>query len=211
MSTVQVIELFTSIQGESSHAGRPCFFIRLAGCNLRCGYCDTTYAYAGGRDMHVADIVAQWRLSTTAIVEITGGEPLLQSGFPGLACALRDSSPRPVLVETNGSRDISVIPGHVTAIMDVKCPGSGEAAAMDMDNLARLRPYDEVKFVITDHADYIWARDIIRQYVLTSRCHAVFLSPVMPGMNPADLGDWMVEDGVDARLQVQLHKVIRVR
>ena len=211
MSTVQVIELFTSIQGESTHAGRPCFFIRLAGCNLRCGYCDTTHAYGGGIDMPVADIVTQWRMSNAAVVEITGGEPLLQAGFPDLACALRDSSPRPVLVETNGSRDISAVPGQVVTVMDVKCPGSGESAAMDMGNLARLRPYDEVKFVVTDRADYIWARDIIRQHALPARCHAVFLSPAMPGMDPADLGAWMVEDGVDARLQVQLHKVINVR
>jgi len=211
MSTVQVIEIFTSIQGESSHAGRPCFFIRLAGCNLRCGYCDTTHAYGGGQEMRVADIVAQWGASSAAIVEITGGEPLLQPGFPALACALRDSSPRPVLVETNGSRDISVIPDHVTAVMDVKCPGSGEAAAMDMDNLARLRPYDEVKFVVADRVDYAWACDIIRRHELPARCHAVFLSPVMPGMNPADLGAWMVGDGIDARLQIQLHRVIHVR
>ena len=211
MKTVNVAETFVSIQGESTYAGLTCFFIRLAGCNLRCRYCDTAYAYAPGRDVPVDELVAQGAASSAAIVEVTGGEPLLQPGFAGLAAGLRDRSGKPVLVETNGSLDISVVPKGVIAIMDIKCPGSGESEAMDTANLGRLRPEDEVKFVLGDRPDYEWAREFVKRHALHRICHAVLFSPVFGALDPRELGRWMIEDGVPTRLQVQLHKVLGVK
>ena len=211
MRTVNVSEVFTSIQGESSFAGLSCFFIRLSGCNLRCSYCDTTYAYEPGEDRDIAELVGQWGASRAAMAEISGGEPLLQDGFTELAAGLRRASSRPVLVETNGSRDLSVIPPGVMAIMDVKCPGSGESASLDLRNLERLRPEDEVKFVIGDHADYVWARHFAAHHRLAQVCQAVHFSPVWGRLDPRQLGEWIVEDGLPVRLQVPLHKVLGVR
>jgi 7-carboxy-7-deazaguanine synthase len=211
MATVTVFETFTSIQGESSFAGLPCYFIRLAGCNLRCRYCDTPQAYGGGKERFVAELVDAWRASPAAIVEITGGEPLLQAGFAELASALRDVSSRRVLVETNGSRDLGVIPDGVIAVMDVKCPGSGEAAAMDLANIRRLRPEDEVKFVILDRADYTWAREFVAEQKLAVRCGAILFSPVWGSLDPSPLAEWILADGLSVRLQMPLHKVLGVR
>ena len=211
MATVSVCETFVSIQGESTYAGLPCFFIRLAGCNLRCRYCDTTYAYNPGLEAPIPDLVNAYRDSRAAIVEITGGEPLLQPGFRELATALRDLGGKPVLVETNGSRDISAIPAGVVAIMDVKCPASGESEAMDPANLRRLRPQDEVKFVLSDRKDYEWAREFVRRHDLSRCCHAVLFSPVWGAVNARELGEWILADNLPVRVQVQLHKVMGMK
>jgi len=208
MGIVNVCETFTSIQGESSCAGLPCFFIRLSGCNLRCTYCDTKQAYAPGKDMSIPDLVADCSASSAVIVEVTGGEPLLQPGFRDLATELRENAGKQVLVETNGSQDISVIPDGVIAIMDVKCPGSGENEAMDLENIGRLRPKDEVKFVIGGRDDYDWAKHFVKQYNLTSVCRYVFFSPVFGLLSAKELGEWIVRDGLPVRLQVQLHKIL---
>lgn len=209
---VKVAECFTSIQGESTYAGLSCYFIRLTGCNLRCVYCDTRHAYHGGREMAIAALARRFAASPAALAEITGGEPLAQSGFGRLASALlKAGRGRPVLVETNGSLDISVIPRGVTAIMDVKCPGSGESGAMDLDNLDRLRPEDEVKFVISDRADFIWACRLVRCHRLADRCHAVLFSPVGGKLPAPMLAGWILKAGLSVRLQLQLHKVIGLK
>jgi 7-carboxy-7-deazaguanine synthase len=211
MATVNICETFVSIQGETTYAGLSCFFIRLAGCNLRCRYCDTTYAYNPGLDAPIQDLVEECRRNPTAIVEITGGEPLLQAGFRELAAALRDRGGRPVLVETNGSLDISAVPAGVIAIMDVKCPGSGVSEAMDPANIGRLRPQDEVKFVLSDRKDYEWARDFVKRHTLATRCHAVLFSPVFGKLPAKEVGQWILEDGSPVRVQVQLHKVLGMK
>ncbi len=204
---VEVCETFLSIQGESSYAGSPCFFIRLAGCNLNCRYCDTPAARATGERVSVETLVAQVQMEPVPLCEITGGEPLLQSGFPELAQALRDRTDKTIIVETNGSCDLSLVPDGVIAVMDVKGPGSGAAQTLDMENLARLRLADEVKFVLTDRADYEWARNFVLRHRLTSRCFAVFFSPVFGGLAAPELAVWMLEDKLPVRIQVQLHKL----
>ena len=166
MHEVDLYETFLSIQGESSYAGLPCFFVRLAGCNLACRYCDTPEARGTGTRRSIASIVEEATAAKAPITEITGGEPLLQEGFACLAVALRDQSGKKVLVETNGALDISIIPEGVTAIMDVKCPGSGESGSFDPANLQRLRSADEVKFVLSDRKDYEWARDFVVSHTL---------------------------------------------
>ncbi len=209
--TVNVCETFVSIQGESSYAGLACFFIRLAGCNLRCRYCDTVYAREPGRETPVETLVERVRTDRAPLCEITGGEPLLQADFPALARALYDMSGKTVLVETNGSCDLSLVPDGVVAVMDVKCPGSGEAGSLDERNLARLRPCDEVKFVLSDRADYDWASNFVARHDLTSLCHAVFFSPVWPGLDVQNLAAWMLRDRSPARLHVQMHRLWGVR
>jgi len=211
MSAVTVHEYFTSLQGESTYSGLPCFFVRLTGCNLRCTYCDTKYAYEGGEPVEIDVLVEEARRSPAPIVEITGGEPLMQDGFQELALRLRDDTAKRILVETNGSLDISVIPDKVVAIMDVKCPGSGHSHFMDWDNIERLRPYDEVKFVLGTRNDYEWAKALINEDDLIARCHAVFFSPVEGILESCELAEWLAEDGFPVRLQVQLHKVIGVK
>ena len=211
MTRMSICETFTSIQGESSYAGFSCFFIRLSGCNLRCSYCDTKYAYSQGEEVEIEALISEAHASRAAIIEITGGEPLLQNGFHELARKLRDEVRRPVLVETNGSCDISIIPEGVFAIVDIKCPGSGESEAMDMKNIGRLRSYDEVKFVLGSRADYEWARTLVGERLLTSSCSTVFFSPVMDVLPPGDLSDWIIRDGLEVRLQVQLHKALGLR
>ena len=206
-----VYEMFESIQGESSFAGSTCFFIRLAGCNLRCRYCDTTDAYYGGSELSVDEIVKTASASKSAIIEITGGEPLMQKAFPELAKALRDKCNRPVLVETNGSLDISVIPARMVAIMDIKCPSSCESASNDLDNIGRLRKYDEVKFVIADCNDYDWTLDLIRTFELDLRCKYIHLSPAHGQLDPAELSKWILKDNPPARLHLQLHKILKVK
>lgn len=209
--TVKVTETFVSLQGESTRAGLPCYFIRLTGCNLRCRYCDTPHAYAGGRDVAIEALVAGFKGSRVNLVEITGGEPLLQAGFRDLAMQLRDARHGTVLVETNGSRDLSAIPEGVVAVMDLKCPGSGESAAMDWDNIGRLRPYDEVKFVIGSREDFDWACARTREHDLTGRCQAVLFSPVFGSLDPTTLGQWVLDAALPVRLQVQLHKVLGLK
>ena len=204
---LSVAERFVSIQGESGYAGLTCFFIRLAGCNLRCNYCDTKYAYDGGIQVSINELVTEWKRSGAAIAEITGGEPLMQCGFAELAAALRDSAEGRVLVETNGSLDISVIPDGVTAVIDVKCPGSGAGNSFYMPNIGKLRDYDELKFVISDRDDYIWAKRFTEEHRLTEKCHAVLFGAVDGRIAPGQLGEWIVADRLKVRLHLQLHKI----
>ena len=211
MATVKVCETFVSLQGESTYAGGPCFFVRLAGCNLHCRYCDTPTAAGEGTDTAVDALVEAYRTGGVAMAEITGGEPLLQAGFGELARRLRDSGARPLLVETNGSLSLAAIPDGVIAVMDVKCPASGESAAMDWGNVARLRRTDEVKFVLSDRADFEWAAAQVRERALAEKCHAVLFSPVHGALEAAALGQWILDARLPVRLQVPLHKLLKMK
>ncbi len=205
--TLQVTELFASIQGESTWAGCPCGFVRLAGCNLRCVWCDTAYSYVPGATMTLSEIVEavqQWRLP---LVEITGGEPLLQPGTAALASMFLHAE-YTVLVETNGSLPINTLPPGVVRIMDIKCPDSGMSDKMDWCNLDLLTMRDEVKFVLASRTDYTWALDLIHRSGLSERCGAVLFSPATGLLAPAELAAWMLEDRPAARLQIPLHKYI---
>ncbi|HEV3063338.1 MAG TPA: radical SAM protein [Vicinamibacterales bacterium] len=200
-------EIFYSIQGESTRAGRPCVFVRLTACDLRCSWCDTPYAFHEGRKMSVDDVAEAVARHDCDLVEITGGEPLLQEDVYPLMDRLL-SAGRSVMLETGGHRPIDRVPAAVVKILDVKCPGSGEADRNDWSNLGRLAPHDEVKFVVKDRADYDFARDIIDRYALASRAAAVLMSPVHAALDPRTLSEWMLADHLPARLQLQLHKYI---
>lgn len=202
---LKVNEIFHSIQGESTHAGRPCVFVRLTGCNLRCAWCDTDYAFFEGRPMSIDAVVDEVRRFGCALVEITGGEPLLQSDAVPLMRALLDAGFE-VLVETGGQLAIESVPDGVGRIVDVKCPGSGESERNRWDNLDRLRPGDEVKFVIADADDYAWASDVVRKR-LDGRVPVLF-SPVTGRLAPGDLARWMLRDRLPVRLQLQVHKIL---
>jgi 7-carboxy-7-deazaguanine synthase len=203
---LKINEIFYSIQGESSFAGYPCVFIRLAGCNLRCSYCDTRYAYDEGDEISIDSIMHTVKEYNCRRVEITGGEPLLQEETVNLARKLLNNQYQ-VLIETNGSKNINVLPDGVIRIMDVKCTGSGENDKMDWENLNRLNFRDEVKFVLTSRKDYDEAKQVIQKYNLIGRSK-VLLSPV-EGMLPiAKLAGWILNDSLDVRLQLQLHKII---
>ncbi len=202
-----VNEIFYSIQGESSYAGLPCIFVRLTGCNLRCTYCDTRYAFDQGRPMTLEQIEHQLRLHRCSLVEITGGEPLLQKETPELVRRLLDCGYR-VLLETNGSLDISQVDSRCIRIMDVKCPSSGEVEQNDLENLHRLTPADEIKFVLGDRHDYEWAREIIRRVGPALRGTTILLSAIANELDRATLARWILEDSLEVRLQVQLHKII---
>ncbi|WP_428567486.1 MAG: 7-carboxy-7-deazaguanine synthase QueE [Solidesulfovibrio sp. DCME] len=202
--TLPVHEIFASIQGESSYAGWPCVFLRLSGCNLDCAWCDTRHALESSSDMSVAAAKAALLAFGLPLVELTGGEPLLSPHIPALAAQLCDAG-LTVLVETNGSRDISVLDGRAVAIVDVKCPGSGMEGHNDYANLERLRPRDEVKFVLAGREDYRFALEVAR---LVWASHPVHFSPVAGSLDPADLAAWMVADRARARLSLQLHKYI---
>jgi 7-carboxy-7-deazaguanine synthase len=201
---LKVNEIFYSIQGESGYAGLPCVFIRLTGCNLRCAYCDTTHAYNEGEDLSIFAILERIKSHDCLLVEITGGEPLLQRDTPGLATALLQEGYQ-VLVETNGSKDIDGLPEGTVCIMDIKCPGSGETDRMDWDNLNRLKMGDQVKFVLMDERDYLWARDCLSRI---PEGVDVFLSPAHGKLDPALLAGWMLKDHVRGRLHLQLHKLL---
>jgi 7-carboxy-7-deazaguanine synthase len=203
---MKVCEIFTSIQGESGYAGLPCTFVRLTGCNLRCTYCDTTYAYEEGREMTIEEIVNEVSEAGVSLVEITGGEPLMSPETPALAEALLDKG-FDVLVETNGSMDISVLPDRVHVIMDIKTPRSGMHESNRLDNITVLRHSDEVKFVLMDEEDYRWALDTIKEHKLEERCR-ILLSPIYGELEPLLLAGWMLRDRVRARLNLQLHKYI---
>lgn len=200
-------EIFYSIQGESTRSGTPCVFVRLTACDLRCRWCDTTYAFHEGGKREVADVLDEVARYNCPTVEITGGEPLLQEDVYPLMEALLAQG-RTVLIETGGHRSIARVPSGVIRIVDVKCPGSGEAHRTDWENLNRLNAHDEVKFVIQDRADYDFARDVVARHRLESRCAAVLFSPVHGVMDPKTLSEWMLADRVPARLQLQLHKLI---
>ncbi len=202
---MRVTEIFFSIQGEGSRSGRPCVFVRFTGCDLRCRYCDTAYAFTGGRDMSRAEIVAEVERHPCRFVCLTGGEPTLQRDLPELARELLDRGFE-VAVETHGQRPLDALPPEVVRIADVKTPGSGEPAT-DLGWLERLAPHDEVKFVVCSEDDFRWSLDVIRRHGLERRV-AVLVSPAVPQVDPRDLARWMLESGVEARLNLQLHKIV---
>jgi 7-carboxy-7-deazaguanine synthase len=205
-TTLVVHEVYASIQGESSHAGLPCVFVRLTACHLRCAWCDTEHAFYEGTRRTVEEVVRQALAYDIPLVEITGGEPLLQPGAHPLMTALADAG-RTVLLETSGSLDISGVDSRVVRIVDVKCPGSGEMERNRWENLDLLRPSDELKFVIADRADYEWARTQTRERRLHERCTVLF-GPVWGGVPARDLVEWIVADRLPVRFQIQLHKIL---
>jgi 7-carboxy-7-deazaguanine synthase len=199
-------EIYRSLQGESTFAGWPCVFVRLTACHLRCGYCDTPHAFAEGRTMTLDQVVAAALGLGDRLVEVTGGEPLLQPEVLPLMSRLADAG-RTVLLETSGALDITPVDPRVRIILDVKTPGSGEAGANDWANLGRLRPGDEVKFVVCSRDDFDWAVAQVRAHGLTDRC-PVLIGPVHGRVAPAELAAWILEAGLPLRLQLQLHKLL---
>lgn len=204
--TLLVNEIFKSIQGESWFAGLPCVFVRLTGCNLRCSYCDTKYAYEGGEEFAVEQLVQRVAGHNCPMVEITGGEPLLQDETPELAEALLQND-RTVLVDTNGSFDIDILPKGIVRIVDVKCPDSGQSEKMLWENMDRLVKTDEVKFVLQSKRDYEWAKSVMEDYELLRRCMVLF-SPAFGILQPSTLAEWVLADNLTVRLNLQLHKYI---
>jgi len=218
---MQITEIYKSLQGESTHAGLPCVFVRLTGCNLRCSWCDSEYTFQGGRKMAVEEVLDEVsRLSPSGLVEITGGEPLLQERdvVPLMQHLLEDGYN--VLLETSGERPLERVPLDVIKIVDVKCPNSGEGGTFCMENLEALCPQDEIKFVLSSRADYEFAREFTRRHNLAERVIAVLFSPAFRKdatgardsshclLDPQELAEWMLADNVPARLSLQLHKFI---
>ncbi len=201
-----VNEIFKSLQGESSFTGRPCIFIRLTGCNLRCAWCDTEYAFYEGKQKSVKDIVDAIDPLGVPLVEITGGEPLMQEEVYDLMDALLAKDYQ-VLLETGGSLSVARVPERVIKIVDIKCPGSGEESKNLWDNLDHLYPTDEVKFVLADRADYEWSRDILQRHTIHQKAQVLF-SPVYDTLGLKELAAWVLEDNLPVRLQTQLHKII---
>ena len=204
---MKVNELFYSIQGESSFAGCPCAFIRLTGCNLRCAWCDTPYAFTEGKEMSVPEIVEAVAAYPTRLVLVTGGEPMLQGDVHELFAALLNRN-HTVLLETGGHEPLADVDARVHKIMDFKCPSSGMAEHNDFGNVDCLTPNDEVKFVIADRNDFDWACEIVEKYDLTSRSGTVLFSPVHGRVAREDLADWILKCGLPVRMQVPLHKII---
>ena len=204
--TLRVSEIFFSLQGESSRVGLPTVFIRLTGCPLRCRWCDTTYAFTGGENRRIADIVTEAGRYGTSTICVTGGEPLAQKHCRPLLTALCDAG-FDVSLETSGALDIDDIDPRVSRIMDLKAPGSGEVDRNLAENIPLITPHDEIKIVIANRADYEWARCILAEYLLTERCPVLF-SPVQGELPPADLAGWILEDRLPVRFQLQLHKVL---
>jgi len=204
---IRVHEIYESIQGESTFAGLPCTFVRLSRCNLRCRWCDTPQAFEGGTLMPRAEVLDKALSFGTPLVELTGGEPLLQDGSLPLLRELCDAG-RTVLLETSGERDISAVDPRVHRIMDLKAPGSGESHRNRWENIACLTERDEVKVVLADRADYEWAKDVIVEHDLPGRVNEVLLSPVWGELDPKNLVRWVLEDDLPVRVQIQMHKVI---
>jgi len=205
--SLQVTEIFHSIQGESTHAGRPCAFVRLTGCPLRCSWCDTAYAFEGGKAMAVEEILRQVAAFGCPLVEVTGGEPLAQKECVPLLQALVDAGYE-VLLETSGALPIEQVPEEVRRIVDLKCPDSGEEGKNRWENLPYLTRRDEIKFVIASRKDYDWALDVARCRDLARKANAVLFSPVHGKVEPRELAEWMKKDQAPARLQIQLHKYL---
>jgi 7-carboxy-7-deazaguanine synthase len=203
--TLVVNEIFHSIQGESSYAGRPCVFVRLTACNLRCTWCDTAYSFHEGIPMNLADVLTRVLEFNCPLVEITGGEPLLQPNVLPLMKRLCDAG-KEVMLETSGSVDISAVDPRVVKIMDLKCPGSGESENNLWPNLRHLQPHDEIKFVIADRADFVWAKRIIEEYKLMGR--TLLFTPVWGKLTLQTLAEWILADRLPVRLQTQWHKHI---
>jgi 7-carboxy-7-deazaguanine synthase len=218
---MQITEIYKSLQGESSYTGLPCIFVRLTGCNLRCTWCDSEYTFTGGRKMAVEEVEAEVRkLAPVRLVEITGGEPMLQEEeVLELMRRLVDAGCT-LLLETSGERPLAKVPREVVKIVDVKCPHSGEADTFRMENLATLTPRDELKFVLSDRADYEFARDFTREHRLQERVHTVLFSPAFRKdargerdashclLDPQELAGWILADGLQVRLGLQIHKFI---
>ncbi len=219
---MQITEIYKSIQGESTYAGLPCVFVRLTGCNLRCSWCDSEYTFTGGQRRTLEEVAAEVeRLSPSGgLVEITGGEPMLQEReVVPLMQRLLDAG-YTVLLETSGERPLGRVPGRVVKIVDVKCPNSGEPDTFNLENLELLNPHDEVKFVLSDRVDYEFARDFTKRHALDRQVNAVLFSPAFSKhasgardtsgclLDPRELADWMLADGVPARLGLQIHKFV---
>ena len=200
-------EIFYSVQGESTYAGRPCVFVRLTACDLRCSWCDTPYAFHEGKKRSVEDVLQEVEGYRCPLVEVTGGEPLLQEAVYRLMDSLLAKG-KTVLLETGGHRSTARVPGDVVTILDVKCPGSGESHRNCWENLENVRPHDEIKFVVKDRGDYDFARDVIAQRSLAGRVSAIHFSPVHGVLDAKTLSEWVLADGLPVRVQLQLHKYI---
>lgn len=203
---IKINEIYLSVQGESTYTGLPCIFVRLTGCNLRCSWCDTAYAFHEGTDMSIEEILREVEKFSVNLVEITGGEPLMQDNIYPLMEKLLERGHK-VMLETGGSISLAKVPRDVIKIMDLKCPGSGEQNKNNLDNLKLLAPHDEVKFVIIDRTDYEWSRDIIKKYKINEIAHILF-SPVFDKLELKEMVKWILEDRLPVRLQTQLHKII---
>ena len=205
--TLKVNEIYQSIQGESSWAGWPCSFIRLTACDLRCTYCDTAYAFYDGKKRLVSEILAEVLALDCPMVEVTGGEPLLQKNVLPLMTQLCDAG-KTVLIETSGAHDIGKIDARVHRIMDLKTPSSGECARNLWSNIEHLTKRDEVKFVIGSREDYEWSREQVRVHRLAERCGCVLFSPIFGKIEPREIVDWIIADKLPVRFQLQMHKFI---
>jgi 7-carboxy-7-deazaguanine synthase len=211
---MQVTEIFRSIQGESTYAGLPCIFVRLTGCNLRCTWCDTEYSFYGGKKMSIEDVMDAVRAFSDKdgrrvvnLVEVTGGEPLLQKDCIALMEALLAAGYQ-VMLETSGERYVGDVPVPVVRVIDVKCPGSGEGGTFNTANLEVLRPTDQLKFVLASREDYEYARAFVHQHALHEKVAALIFSPVFGELEAQSLAEWMLEDGLPVRMGLQLHKFI---
>lgn len=202
----RVTEIFYSLQGETRTIGLPTVFVRLTGCPLRCTFCDTAYAFHGGEKKEISDIVAEVAAYQPRYVTVTGGEPLAQKGCIPLLSALCDLGVE-VSLETSGAIDISQVDPRVICVMDLKTPGSGEVAKNRYDNIALLKAQDQLKFVVCDRADYEWSKHKLTEYDLTDRCEILF-SPIHGDLAPSDLADWIIEDNLPVRMQIQMHKYL---
>jgi len=203
---IKINEIYLSVQGESTHTGLPCVFIRLTGCNLRCSWCDTAYAFYEGKNMSIDEILQKVANFGIRLVEITGGEPLMQDNVYTLMRRLIKKGYK-VMLETGGSISLERVPKEVIKIMDLKCPGSGEQEKNNLDNLKLLVPHDEVKFVILDKKDYEWSRDIIKRYKINETAR-ILISPVFDKLELKEIVKWILKDRLPVRLQTQLHKII---
>lgn len=201
---LQITEIYYSIQGESSFQGKPCIFIRLTGCDLRCTWCDTEYAFHGGKKYSIDQILEEIKKFKCELIEITGGEPLLQKDVFKLAQALIDNG-YTVLLETGGHRSIKNIPKKVITIMDIKCPGSGENAKNHLENINHLKPHDEIKFVIADKKDFLWAKELVQTKLKNKRIQIHF-SPVYKKLKPEELSQWILKSALPVKMTTQLHK-----
>ncbi len=207
LDQIRIHEIYESIQGESTFAGLPCTFVRLSRCNLRCRWCDTPQAFEGGTEMPRAEVLRRALSFGTPLIELTGGEPLLQPAAIPLLAELCDAG-RTVLLETSGERDISQVDPRVHRIMDLKAPGSDESHRNRWENIEHLSSHDEIKIVLADRTDYDWAKDVIGEHGLSERVHAVLLSCVWGELDPKELVRWVLEDRLPVRVQMQMHKVI---
>ena len=203
---LKINEIYKSIQGESTYMGLPCTFIRLTYCNLRCSYCDTEYAFYEGKDIDIDTIILKVNKLKTKLVEVTGGEPLVQDGCINLLYKLIENGNK-VLIETGGALSIEKIPKEVIVILDIKCPSSNMSDKNLWSNIKLLKKEDQVKFVIGDRNDYDWTKNIIDKYNLNSKCEILF-SPVFNKIKPKQIVDWIIDDNLDVRFQLQIHKFI---